>query len=390
MPDQATPAPRPHSGTPTSLTAQAASPAATSTAAGSFTRGLGAGAGAGVGLGVTITVGMVISSLMFGVFVLIGAMRSTSTAPDVSTIWGPENAASTIYAVRINGVIMADASDGTTLAGGTYGYEIAKEIDGLNAQSAAGLLLIVNTPGGSINGSAAIADAVARYQQRTKKKVVVHVQGMAASGGMYAMSGADEIIADHGSLIGSIGVIMGPFVKYKNVTGTTGTIFTEGVQTSGGITEEYLTMGRGKDLGNPYRSMSPEERQILTAGLANEYQAFVNRVAAGRHLQPAVITGRLGAHIFDPKTAIANGLIDKELGIDDAYRRAAEVMGVDPNKTKIVSPSSPSALAQLLGAQSRIPGHAVALSQGEKPSPTICGSTPRAMVYYGEPATVCG
>lgn len=363
-------------------------PAATPPAG--FRRGFGAGAGAGVGLGLTLVIGMMVSSLVFGLLVGLGAAGGGGTDTTMKTIWGAENSANTIYALRIDGVILAASAEGSTLTGGTYGYEIAQQIDALKPESAAGLLLIINTPGGSINGSKAIADAVSRYQARTKKKVVAHVQGMSASGGMYAMAGADKIIADYGSLVGSIGVIMGPFERYNKVIGTTGTVFTPGIQTTGGIESEYLTMGRGKDFGSPYRDMTKEEREVMLAGLRNVYNDFVGQVAKGRNLEPGVITGKLGAHIFDSKSAIAAGLIDSELGIDDAYREAAKVMGVDAAATRIVTPTEPGMLAQLLGVQARVPGHAAKLADGQRPSAVICGSTPRALVYYGEPATVCG
>lgn len=366
-----------------------APPVAQQPAGGGFKRGFGAGAGAGLGLGAVLAVGMVVSSLVFGLLAGAAAMGGTTTSA-MRTIWGPENAANTIRAVSVTGVILADASDGATLTGGTYGYEIARQIDGLQADDAAGLLLVMNTPGGTIHGSKAIADAVARYQERTGKRVVASVQGMSASGGMYAMAGADEIISDHGSLIGSIGVIMGPFERYRDVTGTTGTLFTPGVQTSGGIEQEYLTMGKGKDFGNPFRDMSAEERTVMTAALQNIYDDFVNWVAEGRDLQPAVITDTLGAHIFDPQTAIEHGLVDAELGIDEAYRRAAEVMGVEPENTRIVTPAAPSMLEQLLGVENRVPGHAVALEPGQAPAVSFCGRTPTALVYHGEPAAICG
>lgn len=357
-------------------------------AKGGFKRGFGAGAGAGLGLGAVLAVGMIVSSLIFGM--LAGAATLTQSGGTMQTIWGSATAKNEIRAMYVTGTILADAGDGTTLTGGTYGYEVAAEIDALTDADAAGLLLLINTPGGSINGSKAMADAIARYQERTQKKVVVHVQGMSASGGMYTMAGADEIIADYGSLVGSIGVIFGPFERYKDVKATTGTLFTEGYVTTGGIEYEYLTKGRDKDFGNPFRDMRAEERENLLAGMQNVYEDFVSEVAEGRDLEPSFITDKLGAHIFDPKTAIANGLIDSQMGIDEAYRRAATVMGVDPNDTRVVTPAAPSVLEQLLGAEARIPGHAPKLRDGEAVSAAICGSTPRALVFHGEPAAVCG
>jgi protease-4 len=204
------------------------------------------------------------------------------------------------------------------------------------------------------------------------------------------MAGADEIIADYGSLIGSIGVIFGPFQQYRDVKATTGTLFTEGYVTTGGIEYSYLTEGKDKDFGNPFREMRKEERAVLQAGLANVYDDFVTWVATNRELDRAVITEQLGAHIFDPEAAIANGLIDSQMGIDEAYRQAAKVMGVDPADTRVVTPAAPSMLEQLLGVSARVPGHAIPLKAGEAASAAICGSTPRALVFHGRPGAVCG
>ena len=356
---------------------------------GGFARGFGAGAGAGIGLGTVLAVGMVVSALIFGVLAGASNLAAAGASP-LETVWGRETAKNQIRAIRVNGVILADPSEGSTLTGGTYGYEVAAQIDALGAEDAAGLLLLINTPGGSINGSKAIADAVARYQERTRKKVVAHVQGMSASGGMYAMAGADEIIADHGSLIGSIGVIFGPFERYRDVKATTGTLFTEGYVTTGGIEYSYLTEGRDKDFGNPFREMNAGERKNLQTGLTNVYNDFVTWVATSRQIDRDVITEKLGAHIFDPASAISHRLIDSQMGVDEAYRHAASVMGVDPADTRVVTPAAPGMLEQLLGAEARVPGHALPLQAGGLASDAICGTTPRALVFHGEPAKVCG
>ncbi len=355
---------------------------------GGFGRGFGIGAGAGIGFAATVAVGMLASSLVFGLLAGAGAAAVPSTS---EVVWGSPAAANTIRAFSVTGPILAAASDGSTLAGGTYGYELAAAIDDVGTEDAAGLLLVMNTPGGTINGSKAIADAVTRYQERTGKKVVALVEGLSASGGMYAMAGADEIIADHGSLIGSIGVIYGPISRYKDVTAITGSILEGGVVTTGGITQEYLTMGRGKDFGNPFRDITDEEREVFTGAIQNMYDDFVNWVATARGLEPSFITGTLGAHVFDTETAVEHGLVDTQLGIMEAYAHAAQVMGVDPDNTKIVTDAPPSLLDQLLGAQARTPGHAVPeqVAAGHRASAAICSSTPAVLVFHGELGAVC-
>ncbi|MFT3860499.1 S49 family peptidase [Micropruina sp.] len=363
---------------------------------GAFRRGFGLGAGAGLGAGsvllVLAVVGSLISALVFGA---TAAAVGQSAGPRVSTlqtVWGSDIAdrANTVLAIPVEGVIMADGGDGFSLTQSSYGYELARTIDALTANDAAGLLLLMNTPGGTINGSRAIADAVERYQSRTGKKVVAYVQGMSASGGMYAMAGADKIVADHGTLVGSIGVIFGPFERYKNVVATSGGLVTSGVTTTGGITQEYLTQGTGKDFGNPYRDMTARERKVFSQGIANEYQAFVAWVSKHRNIPAATITDQLGAFIFDPQTAVANGLIDAQLGPDEAFRDTVTLMGLDPSTARIAKRAAPTALEQLLGASARVYGYQAVAPYGAKASAVICAGAPQPLLWHGPVTSYCG
>lgn len=360
---------------------------------GGFTRGFGLGAGAGVGLGAVLLVigviGSIISAMAFaGLVTAAGGGGQTAETATTRTIWGEDNATHTLRAVSISGPIMTDSSDGALLTTGTYGYEIAETIDGLSADEADGLLLLINTPGGTITGSRAIADAVQRYQERTKHKVVAHIQGMSASGGMYAMAGADEIIADYGSMTGSIGVIFGPFQRFDGVTQLDGGLFGTGV-TAEKIEEFYLTRGTGKDFGNPFRDLTEEERNVLTTGLQNEYDAFVSHVATERDIPAQTIVNDLGAHLYDNKTALANDLIDSEMGVDAAYRHAAELNGVDAEDVKVVGTAPPSFLDVLLGAEQRSFGQSVAVEE-PRASASLCSSSPKILAYSGDVAQMCG
>lgn len=362
-----------------------------------FRRGFGLGAGAGLGLGTVLLVlgivGSLITALIYGA--VIGAAVSGASGPRISgleTIWGSETAtpAQTVLAIPIEGVIQADGGDGFALTASTYGYEIARTLDGLTTDDAAGVVLLMNTPGGTINGSRAIADAVERYQSRTGKKVVAFVQGMSASGGMYAMAGADKIIADHGTLVGSIGVIFGPFTRYRDVVATSGSILEPGVSTTGGITQEYLTQGKGKDFGNPFRDMTAQERTVMTDGMANEYSEFVAWVAKNRDIPAQRIIDDLGAYIYDPKTAISKKLIDAQLGPDEAFRDTMQLMGLDAATARVAKRKAASALEQLLGATSRVYGYQAATPAGAKASSILCTGAPQPLLWHGPVTAFCG
>lgn len=359
---------------------------------GAFSRGFGLGTGIAVGIGLVSTV----ASILLGVVLLIGGLVAAATASDSSalteTIWG--KGAGRLRAISINGVIMADSSDGSLLSAGTYGYEIAAQIDALEKAEAAGLVLLVNTPGGSIGGSVAISDAIERYQERTGQKVLVHVSEMSASGGVYSTAAADEIIADYGTLVGSIGVIMGPFDHYDGVTAIGSSLFETGVTTSGGVTSEYFTAGTGKDFGNPFRAVTEQEQAHYQAGIDAEYRQFVAHVAENRGIEEAKIVDEFGAFLFDAQAAKANGLIDDVMGRDEFFRHAAEAAGLDPAETRVEAGIvNMGLMASLLGVEAGRPvGQAPAAKQGvgivPVLSPAIC-SGQRPLVYAGDFSGVC-
>ena len=360
---------------------------------GGFKRGFGTGVGVGLGL----MAGFVVLSIVGGLFALIslGMLLSSITKDGASTslerVWGTEGASGHLRAIRISGTIMTDAADGALLSSGTYGYEVADQLDSLKTDQADGVVLLVNTPGGTITGSKAIADAITRYRERTGKPVLVHVEGSSTSGGVYSTATANEIIADHGSMIGSIGVILGPLPRYKDVVATGSTLLQQGITTTGGISQEYITAGSGKDLNNPYRDLTEQERQRLQAMVDDDYEIFVAEVAAGRKLDPQRIRNEFGAGIFSARQAVNIGLADAVMGRDEFFRHAATAAGLDPDKTVVEKVSEPTGLSSLFGAK-RAWGTSLPLSAlGEKAvaSADLCSVT-APIVYAGDLSGVCG
>jgi protease-4 len=348
--------------------------------------GLGASLGAGIGLAI-VGVGSTVVLVLALVGLASGAGDADTSAPVTETVWGQETAEGRLLSIPVTGVILGGESDGATFGGSTYGYEIADTIDDLDAGDADGLILEMNTPGGTIYGSRAIADAVERYQERTGHQVMAHVQGLSASGGVYAMAGADQIVADHGSLVGSIGVVMGPFQRFRDVTGIPGTLLEPGVTTEGGITEEYVSRGRGKDLGNPYRDMTPEERAVLGRGLDREYAEFVEWVSSARGIPAQTVVDELGAFVFDGQTAVDLGLVDRVLGREEAYRHAAEMNDVDPDDTRVDRVTGPGLLESLLSAHS--PAGGPAATAPEPGLSTVCTGAPLVLAFHGELSAAC-
>lgn len=357
-----------------------------------FSLGAGAGLGAAAGLMVLGIVGAVLSGLIAMAFAGVLAGAGQTAVEPLRTVWGEPTASKKVRAIEVTGPILTDPSDGATLGAGVYGYELAQVLDGLDAEDADALVLLMNTPGGTVTGSRAMADAIERYQERTGRKVVAFVEGMSVSGGMYTMAGADEIIADHGSMVGHIGVISGPYLEYRGVTATGSSLLEQGITTSGGISADYITAGRNKDFGNPWRPMTDEERQMLQNLIDGEYDGFVSWVSQARGIPEATIREQLGATVYNAEDAQAVGLIDAKMGRDEAFRRVAEIAGLDPADTRVVAAQPPTLWAQLLGAEARVYGQALPVEpvdgQPARPTSNLCADG-AVLAWYGSLSGVC-
>ncbi|MDM8536845.1 S49 family peptidase [Desulfobacterales bacterium HSG17] len=269
----------------------------------------------------------------------VGAVMGKSSFKDFNVInessynyiSGNKESKNYLMGISVEGLILGSPSGemGSTMGwvgGVTYGYEIQETLEqAAEDENIKGIFLRMQTPGGTIFGSRAIFDGIKTYQQKTGKPVLVYIEGVSASGGVMAMVGADAIYADHGSMIGSIGVIGGMLTYYDKPMATQGGLFGGGIVTQGGIERTIISAGKGKDLGNPFRKATKEEIDNLQAGINHEYNNFVSHVAQSRSIDEAVIREKMGAQIFDNKTAQDYGLIDDTLNRNASVAKLAEM-----------------------------------------------------------------
>ena len=174
------------------------------------------------------------------------------------------------------------------------------------------VVLRVDSPGGAVAPSQELYDAVWRVRER--KPVIASLGNVAASGGYYVASAASEIVADPGTVTGSIGVIMG-VPQYATLAQKLG------------ISQEVVKSGRFKDTGNPLRPLSAEERTLLQGMLDDVLAQFVDAVARGRKMDHAAVRRLADGRIFSGAQALKAGLIDQLGGLDLATRRAWEQGG---------------------------------------------------------------
>lgn len=268
-----------------------------------------------------------------------------------SFVYGEENATDKILQVPINGIILGDSSDGADFAsilygGITYGYDVKDYLRWAAKQDEIkGVVLMINSPGGTIVGSQAVADAVTEYREVTNKPVYAHIAGLGASGAYWSAVSTDKIFADYGSVTGSIGVIMGSILYYDSPTAY-GDSFGASVDTENGIKEYNLSAGKGKDFGNPFRPPSEEELRIYQSSLENEYSRFVEYVAERRGIEPQIIRDQIGAHVYDNMSAENLKLIDGSQMKEKSYEAVAVAAEVE-NAYQVVALEGPGFFEQL-------------------------------------------
>ena len=177
-----------------------------------------------------------------------------------------------------------------------------------------GVLLVVDSPGGAVAPSVEVAYAIKELKQI--KPVVVYASGVIASGSYYASIWADKIIANPGSMVGSIGVIM------------------QGVNTKElmdkiGIQTQTVKAGKYKESGTPTRKWTEFEEKQLQNVIDDTYNMFITDVATARNLDIKNYTSFADAKIFTSKQAKDVGLVDEVANITVAQKTLAELSKVE-------------------------------------------------------------
>jgi len=230
-------------------------------------------------------------------------------------------------ALMFSGAMMADGDVALGSLGGSIGivpmYGIMDESTGRpvietlerwrDAGSIKAVVIHVNTPGGGTAISQEIHDEILRL--REEKPVIVSMAEVAASGGYYISCAADKIVANPGTVTGSIGVI----ISFHTFAGTFDKL---------GIGTEVVKSGEFKDVGNYSRDMTDDENLMLKAVVTDSYEQFVEAVAEGRGMERDEVYAIADGSIYTGLQAYNLGLVDTLGGLNDAVRIAAEMAGL--------------------------------------------------------------
>ncbi len=203
------------------------------------------------------------------------------------------------------------------------GRPVIKQLDKLaDNKSIKAIIVHINSPGGGVAVSQEIFNAIKRA--REQKPVVADMASVAASGGYYIACAADRIVANPGTITGSIGVIL-EFHTFQRLMDKLG------------IGTETVKSGEMKDVGTYSRKMTKKEELMLSSVVMDSYEQFVDAVSTGRGMEKDEIYPLADGSIFTGLQAYNLGLVDTLGGLKEAEDLAANLADIE-GKPKIVRP----------------------------------------------------
>ena len=209
-----------------------------------------------------------------------------------------------------------------------------------DAPSVKAIVIRIDSPGGSV----APVQEIYTELEKIEKPIVASMAGSAASGGYYVACAADTIVANPGTLTGSIGVIM-QFTRMK------------GLYDKVGLEHQVIKSGEFKDTGSPFRTLTEREQAVLQATVDDVYNQFVDTIAEARGnlLTRAEVVELADGRIFSGKQALDSKLIDQLGNLPDAIEIAGELGGIEGKPKVLRKEKKTSLFEQLVGIKQIAP-----------------------------------
>lgn len=267
-------------------------------------------------------------SLVSSIFIIMDKQycEVSDTSTDGTAIFKSVKKDNIVGWVKVRGIIMEDTGSGwsSTNSASTLANRIKKlgEDDDIKA-----IVVDIDSPGGTVASVQDIYDAINFVRIEHKKPVIALFRDVAASGGYYIAMACDKIIAQPGTITGSIGVIM----QTTNMQELFAKI---------GVKVEPIKSGEYKDIGSPYREMTPAEKQLIQAMIDDSYDQFYEVVKNNRQLTDNVLRNYADGRVFTGRQALDIKMIDYLGGEDKAKAIAEELTGIEDLKIGTQKPTN--------------------------------------------------
>ncbi len=234
---------------------------------------------------------------------------------EMASIFGSESVSIDLPSENFIGIVRVEGTiqdAGSSSAFSTVSYDHQSTIDYIDkmidSESNKGILLCVNSPGGTVYHSDELYLKLMEYKEETQRPIWAYMESQACSGGFYISMAADKVAANRNAWTGSIGVI----ISYYNYSDLFDEI---------GIEEVDITSGVNKAMGSSGKKLTKEQRAIMQSLVDESYEQFVTIVATGRNMTVEQVKPLADGRLYTAKQAKENGLID-EVSAYDAYELA--------------------------------------------------------------------
>ena len=184
------------------------------------------------------------------------------------------------------------------------------------------IIIHVNSPGGGVAASEEIYREVKRIRDEKKKRIVVSIETVGASGAFYVASASNKIYADKGSIVGSIGVIA-QWVNYGDLLKWAK------------LKDVVIKTGEFKDTGNPARDLTPSEQAYMQSLIDNMFGQFIQAVADGRKMKFDDVKAIANGKVWTGEQALSMKLIDQVGDFESAVSDTAKSVGIKGEPTLV-------------------------------------------------------
>jgi protease IV len=247
---------------------------------------------------IVVVTAVVLGALFFGIVFLASLLSGNKRSSTTLQMVGADKVA----LVKLEGLLIT-------------AEPVVEELnDYAEDSSVKAIVLRIDSPGGGVVVSQEIYNAV-KNARKEGKKVVASMGTVAASGGYYVAAAADRIVANPGTLTGSIGVKM----EFANI---------EKLLEKIGVRGMVVKAGEYKDVGSPFREMSAQEKKILQDVIDDVHSQFIKAVAEGRNMQEAEVRAIADGRIFTGRQALDLKLVDQLGDLADSIKIAGELVGI--------------------------------------------------------------
>lgn len=235
-----------------------------------------------------------------------------------------------ILVISIDGVISENPSGGNIFGAGASESTVSAIINDLFKASQdkdiKGIILKINSPGGTVTGSDIIYRELLKFKTLTGIPIVALFMDKATSGGYYVAMAADRIVSLPTAVTGSVGVILSGFNAKEGLDKI-------------GIKDQSITSGANKAIGSPFLEMKPEQKQILQSIVNNLFERFFSIVKTNRqNIQEQRLREVCDGRIFTAEQAFKEGLVDKvgyfEEALFELMRSEKYARNATPNNNK--------------------------------------------------------